>query len=236
MTTLLIQRAGYCQFFKVGIEGFQRWTTLSNTTNINGPLQLNTQDKRYSYGANVSYESGDNGLEVGLYSFPYRVDLRFKGLINSQLGPSNIALLSFLYKRRVINSKRLNIGVYALGGFNLGKYKNSAISEGIGTIDINGVNIYRGHLDRYSTYDNPVVLFPSLKIELDKYILSRYIISAHASYLFKNWFSSTKPLEEGDYTYSYYQQTGSGKIADYGNGFIIGVSLKYHFNVLRKKY
>ena len=227
MTTLLLNRVGYCQLFKVGVEGFQRWSSLSSTVNSAGPLQIDTHNKRYSYGLNLSYELGNNGVEVGLYSFPYRIDLRFDKFFNTQSGPSNIPLMSILYKRKLVSSKRYRFAIYALGGLDFGKYQKAEITEGIGTITLNGSTIYESHLDRHWNYDKSTVLFPTLKLEVDKNLSSHFIVSAHASYLPKNWFGYSKPLEEGNYTYTYYQKSGSGKLADFGNGILFGIALKY---------
>ena len=226
LTILLTTTAGYSQLIKVSADGYQRWAALENVTTSSGPMQVSTVDKRYTYGLTISYESGDNGVEIGLLNFPYRVDLRFKNFLNTQVNPSNVALVSMLYKRKLINSRRFGIDVYALGGVNFGKYQNLKITEGTGTVSLNGSTIYEGHLDRFSTYDRSTVLLPTLKLEIDKSISKHIIVGANATYLFKNWFNYLKPLEQGTYNYSYAQNGGTGKLGDYGNGLMIGISLK----------
>ena len=233
-SSLLITRVGYSQSIKIGVEGFQRSASFSNDVTNSGPLIVNTQDKRFAYGINVSYESGKNGAEIALHSFPYRVDLSYRNFFGEQTGPNNIALISLLYKRRIISYSRRHIYVYALGGFGIGKYQNSVIKEGIGTVSVNGSVIYESHLNRFSDYDRPMILLPTLKVELDKFVFAHFIVSAHASYIFSNWFGYSKPLEKADYVYRYYQKTGSGRLSDYGNGYLVGISLKYKFDVHKK--
>lgn len=231
MVTLLVSRAGYSQLIKVSVDGVQRWSSLENVITSNGPMQVSTFEKHYSYGLTASYESGNNGIEVGLLNFPYRLDLRFKGFLNTQVNPSNISLFSALYKRKILAVNKYGVDVYALAGFGFGRYTNAKITEGVGTVSVNGSTVYSGHLDRFSSYDRSTVLLPIIKLEIDKSLSNHFAVGVQASYLFKNWFGYSKPLEEGNYSYSYYQNSGSGKLSDYGNGLLIGVSVKYLFHL-----
>lgn len=219
------------QRLTVSVDGYQRWEIIQSQVDVPGPLKIDPNNLRFTYGLSVSYESGRNGVEAGVMAYPYRIDLRFKNFFSGQSGPSNIALFTLLYRRRLLVTKKHKLALYALAGVGVGHYRNNRIQYGTGTVSVNGTVVYSDHFDGYSTYDRSVVLLPVTQLELEKSLSPRLFIRARATYVFPNFAGFARPLEQATYSYTYQQQNGRGTLTDYGNGSMVGLSLGYQITL-----
>jgi hypothetical protein len=226
----LINQGGHAQALKVGLIGLRRSAVLVDAS-MGGPLIVNPIDKNFSYGINVGYETGANGVELAISNFPYRANLHFKDFFGEVVNPSNITLVTASYRRKIFDFTSLKLRLYGAVGVGVGKYRyKPIITSGDGTVNVNGTEIYRGRLDNFSNYDRSSVLIPALKLEIEKNLFSHAVVALFGSYQFKNHFGSGNPLEEGSYRYTYYGARATGRLAEYGQGYCLGIGVKYEID------
>ncbi len=229
---LLVPLVGCSQTLQIGINGFQRIGILQ-VDGSNDPIVVkNREGRRFSYGINATYQKGHNGVELSWTNFPYRADLLYKNLVSSYGSPNEISLYSILYRRTIISLDNRKIRFYLSAGIGAGPYQNKAESNGVQRItDGNNNLIFKGTLDRQSNYNRSIILLPIVKAELEKTIFNNVLVSVYGAYTAKNFFGYKTPLERGTYQLEYRSQTQKGNIASYGNGYLIGVAMKYQIHL-----
>lgn len=229
---LLIPLVGYNQTLQVGLSGFQKVGILQVDGNSGPILIKNREGRRFSYGINAIYQKGRNGVEVSWTKFPYRVDLLYKNLISSYGSANEISLYSMLYRRTIISMKSRKLNFYFGAGIGVGSYRNESEYNGVQRItDGNNNLIFVATLDRQSEYNRSIVCLPVVKVELEKRIFDCILLSVYSTYTAKNFFGYKTPLEQGIYQIEYKSQAQKGEIANYGNGYQLGIAVTYQIRL-----
>ena len=221
---------------KIELEGMLR-TGLVNVPQNDGPIYIKTHQQRFTYGCGFTYENRKNSWQLYITRLPYRTDLVYLNMIGGYSSPSTITLYNAIYQRKILYLPRRKMSVYLGGGLSVGHFDYAKITHsGSGTMSsttysptgilLSNVVFFEEYIDQSTTYPQALVLFPMVKLTVEKRLFWHLLFAVNFSYNTRNLLSST-PLETGDYWYIYYQQKRIGTISDYGAGYQIGLSLKY---------
>ena len=219
----------YSQSIQIGLTGYQKFG-YQKVCNVQGSELAKSKEGFYfSYGFIATYQPKKNGVEFDLTAYPYRVNLISSTLLGGISNPSYLTLSSFFYRRELFYYKKRKAKIYGLLGLGISKYKRIPLGIEVDySKDGSGNIISQGSIDDISNYNSSIVIFPQLRLELEKRLFSSVFISLYGQFTYKN-IASSKALEMGEYQISYYNNSGSGNIANYGAGYLIGLQLKYGF-------